>query len=189
LKAVGRAKRGKKTVVRKTAAKKTAAKTTPKRGGGLEWVKRRRLPSVSILIADSDKASRAAATRAIQSLRGMRVVGEARTGIEAVSMTGKLKPRVVLLDLNLSSEFGASLISVLRRKSSRTRVILLVGQAPENRILEALSHGAVGCVSKRNIARFLPEALEAVAAGEAWMSRTLIPKIMDRLAAFVESER
>ena len=189
MKAAGRGKRAKKTVVRKTAAKKTVAKKTAKRGSDLDWVKRRRLPSVSILIADSDKASRAAATRAIQSLRGMRVVGEAGTGIEAVSMTGKLKPRVVLLDLNLSSEFGASLISVLRRKSSRTRVILLVGQAPENRILEALSHGAVGCVSKKNIGRFLPEALEAVAAGEAWMSRTLIPKIMDRLAAFVESER
>lgn len=189
MKAAGTAKRGRKTVVRKTAPKKTAAKKTAKRGSGLEWVKRRRLTSVSILIADSDKTSRAAATRTIQSLRGMRVVGEAGTGIEAVSMTGKLKPRVVLLDLNLSSEFGASLISVLRRKSSRTRVILLVGAAPENRILEALSHGAVGCVSKKNMPRFLPEALEAVAAGEAWMSRTLIPKIMDRLAAFVESER
>ena len=182
-------KRAKKTAGKKTAAKRPTAKKTAKRGAGLEWVKRRRLPSVSILIADSDKASRAAAARAIQSLRGMRVVGEAGTGIEAVSMTGRLKPRVVLLDLNLSSEFGASLISVLRRKSSRTRVILLAGQAPVTRIIEALSHGAVGCVSKNNMARFLPEALEAVAAGEAWMSRKLIPKIMDRLAAFVESER
>lgn len=171
----------------KRAARPKRAKKTAKRGTGLEWVKRRRLPSVSILIADSDKASRAAATRAIQKLRGMRVVGEAGTGLEAVSLTGRLKPRVVLLDLNLSSEFGASLISILRRKSSRTRVILLVGRAPETRIIEALSHGAVGCVSKTNMGRFLPEALEAVAAGEAWMSRTLIPKIMDRLAAFVES--
>lgn len=172
---------------------KRAPKRAPKRSGdGLEWVKRRRLPSVSILIADSDRASRAAATRVIQSLRGMRVVGEATTGLEAVSMTGRLKPRVVLLDLNLSSEFGASLISVLRRKSSRSRVILLVGRAPENRIIEALSHGAVGCVTKKHMARFLPEALEAVASGEAWMSRKLIPKIMDRLAAFtalVESKR
>lgn len=164
-------------------------KRTPKRpAADLEWIKRRRIPSVSILIADSDKASRAAATRAIHSQRGMRVVGEAGTGLEAVSMTGRLKPRVILLDLNLSSEFGASLISVLRRKSSRSRVILLVGRAPEARIIEALSHGAVGCVSKKNLSRFLPEALEAVASGEAWMSRKLIPKIMDRLAAFVESK-
>ena len=153
-------------------------------GTGLEWVKRGRMPSVTILIADSEKASRAAAARAIQSLRGMRVVGEARTGLEAVSLTGRLKPRVVLLDLNLSSEFGASLISVLRRKSSRTRVILLVGRASETRMIEALSHGAVGCVAKKDMSRFLPEALEAVASGEAWMSRKLIPKIMDRLAAF-----
>ncbi len=173
-------------------AKGAVKRTAKRRGADLEWVKRRRIPSVTILIADSEKASRAAAVRSIQPLRGMRVVGEAGTGLEAVSMTGRLKPRVVLLDLNLSSEFGASLISVLRRKNSRTRVILLVGRASEARIIEALSHGAVGCVTKKDMSRFLPEALEAVAAGEAWMSRKLIPKIMDRLAAFtalVESKR
>ncbi|MDQ5872243.1 MAG: response regulator transcription factor [Acidobacteriota bacterium] len=171
---------------------KRAKRTAKRPGGGLDWVKRGRMPSVTILIADSEKSSRAAATRAIQSLRGMRVVGEAGTGIEAVSMTGRLKPRVVLLDLNLSSEFGASLISVLRRKSARTRVILLVGRVSEARMIEALSHGAVGCVTKKDMSRFLPEALEAVASGEAWMSRKLIPKIMDRLAAFtalVESSK
>ena len=163
-----------------------ARRTAKRPGAGLDWVKRGRMPNVPILIADSEKSSRAAATRVIQKLRGMRVVGEARTGIEAVSLTGRLKPRVVLLDLSLSSEFGATLISVLRRKSSRTRVILLVGRASEARIIEALSHGAVGCVTKKDISRFLPEALEAVASGEAWMSRKLIPKIMDRLAAFTD---
>ena len=173
----------------KRATRPKRAKKAAKRDGGLEWVKRRRIPSVSVLVADSDKAGRAAVTRVVQKLRGMRIVGEARTGLEAVSMTGRLKPRVVILDLNLSSEFGAALISVLRRKSSRTRVILLAGKAPENRVIEALSHGAVGCVSKKNLGRFLPEALEAVASGEAWMSRKLIPKIMDRLAAFVESKK
>ncbi|MEO8347423.1 MAG: response regulator transcription factor [Acidobacteriota bacterium] len=178
--------------MKRTKSAKPAKRTARRPGGGLDWVKRGRMPSVTILIADSEKSSRAAATRAIQSLRGMRIVGEARTGIEAVSMTGRLKPRVVLLDLNLSSEFGASLISVLRRKSARTRVILLVGRVSEARMIEALSHGAVGCVSKKYMARFLPEALEAVASGEAWMSRKLIPKIMDRLAAFtarVESSK
>ena len=152
--------------------------------GSLAWVGQRPHQVVTILVADPDKASRAAAARAVQPLRGMKVVGEARTGLEAVSAVSRLKPRVVLLDLNLSSEFGATLISILRRKSSRSRVILLVGRATESRILEALSHGAVGCVNKKDVPRFLPEALEAVSSGEAWMSRRLIPKIMDKLAAF-----
>ncbi|HEX9150033.1 MAG TPA: response regulator, partial [Thermoanaerobaculia bacterium] len=102
--------------------------------GSLDWVRKRPLPIVSVLIADRDKATRAAATRVIQSLRGMRIVGEAKSGLEAVSATARLKPRVVLLDLKLSSEFGATLVSVLRRKSARTRVILLVGRAPEAKI-------------------------------------------------------
>ncbi len=165
---------------------KRAERSTKRRRerGGLDWVKERPVPVINVLIADSDTRSRAACVRAIHSMRGVRVVGEAATGLEAVSATAKLKPRVVLVDLELSSEFGASLIAVLRRKSARTRVILLVGRASEERILEALSHGAVGCVTKKNISRFLPEALEAVSSGEAWMSRKLIPKIMDRLADF-----
>jgi DNA-binding NarL/FixJ family response regulator len=152
--------------------------------GGMEWVTKRPLPVVNILIADPERASRNAATRVIQSLRGMRIVGEAHTGHEAVLATARLKPRVVLLDLQLSSEFGASLISVLRRRSARSRVILLVGRASEDRIVEALSHGAVGCVTKKEIPLFLSKALEAVASGEAWMSRKLVPKIVDRLAEF-----
>jgi len=165
---------------------KRAGRSTKQRRvrGGLDWVKKRQIPVISVLIADPDKKSRAACVRALHGVRGVHVVGEAGTGLEAVSATAKLKPRVVLLDLELSSEFGASLISVVRRKSARTRVILLVGRASEERILEALSHGAVGCVTKKDTERFLPEALEAVSSGEAWMSRKLIPKIMDRLADF-----
>jgi DNA-binding NarL/FixJ family response regulator len=165
--------------------KRAGRSTKPRRvRGGLDWVKKRPIPIISVLIADPDKRSRAACVRALHGVRGVRVVGEATTGLEAVSTTAKLKPRVVLLDLELSSEFGASLIAVLRRKSARTRVVLLVGRASEERILEALSHGAVGCLTKTDVARFLPEALEAVSSGEAWMSRKLIPKIMDRLADF-----
>lgn len=155
-----------------------------RRGSGLEWVKRRPLKVVTVLIADPERRTRHECVRVVQSVRGMRLVGEAQTGLEAVSATARLKPRVVLLDLKLSSEFGATLIAVVRRKSLRTRVILLAGRASESRILEALSHGAVGAISKKDIARFLPEALVAVAAGEAWMSRKMIPKIMDRLAAY-----
>jgi two-component system, NarL family, nitrate/nitrite response regulator NarL len=174
---------------RKPAARapKAMAKASRRKSGrerGMDWVKKRPIPVVSILIADPERASRAAAARVIQSLRGFRIIGEAQTGQEAVSATARLRPRVILLDMDLSSEFGASLISILRRRSSRSRVILLVGRASEDRIVEALSHGAVGCVTKKEIPLFLSNALEAVAAGEAWMSRKLVPKIVDRLAGF-----
>ena len=168
----------------KTSPAKAPAKKSSRERGGMDWVKRRPLPVIPILIADSERASRNASIRVVQSMRGMRVVGEAHTGHEAVSATARLKPRIILLDLQLSSDFGATLISVLRRRSSRSRVILLVGRASEDRIVEALSHGAVGCVTKKEIPLFLPKALEAVAAGEAWMSRKLVPKIVDRLAGF-----
>jgi DNA-binding NarL/FixJ family response regulator len=164
--------------------KRKTRRPARKTGGGLSWVKKRPMPIVTVLIADADKATRNACIRVLHSVRGMRLVGEAQSGLEAVSATARLKPRVILLDLRLSSEFGASLVSVLRRKSARSSVILLVGRATESKILDALSHGAVGCIKKTEISRLLPEALVAVSSGEAWMSRKLIPKIMDRLATY-----
>jgi two-component system, NarL family, response regulator DevR len=176
----------------KRAAKRATKSTTKRRARRaparkeivLDWVRKRPIPVVNVFIADADRATRQACARVLQSMRGMRLVGEATSAMEAVSAIARQKPRVALLDLKLSSEFGGALVSIVRRKSSRTRVILLAGRAPEATILEALSHGAVGCINKREISRFLPEALVAVSSGEAWMSRRLIPKIMDRLAAF-----
>jgi len=164
--------------------RKRAVSRRRREAGGLAWVRRKAIPVTGVLIAHRERATRTACARVVHAQRGMRVVGEAQSGLEAVSATARFKPRVVLLDLKLSSEFGATLISVLRRKSARTRVILLVGRASEAKLLDALSHGAVGYVKKNEIARFLPEALQAVASGEAWMSRRMIPKIMDSLAAF-----
>ena len=57
--------------------------------GGLDWIKKRPVPIINVLIADSDRKSRAACIRTLQGVRGVRIVGEAATGLEAVSATAK----------------------------------------------------------------------------------------------------
>ena len=74
----------------KTRAPRTRTKKGGREHGSMDWVKKRPIPVVSILIADPERSSRAAATRVIQGLRGMRVIGEALTGHEAVTATARL---------------------------------------------------------------------------------------------------
>ncbi len=141
------------------------------------------MPSITVLIAEPQKVERAACVRLLAPESGIRVVGEARTGLELIASTGRLRPRIVLLDLALARSGGTSLIPALRQKSPNTRIILLTDRASEARTLEALAHGARGYLDKSLVATFLARAVRVVDAGEAWVPRKMVARIMDRLAS------
>ncbi len=141
------------------------------------------MPPIAVVVADRQKADRDECLRMLEPEGGIRVVGEARSGLEAITLTSRLRPRILLLDLGLAREEGSSLIPVLRRKSPQTRVLLMTDEASESRTLEALAHGARGYLDKSLLAKFLPRAVRVVDAGEAWVPRKMVAKIMDRLAS------
>jgi DNA-binding NarL/FixJ family response regulator len=139
------------------------------------------MTSITVLIADRVKVSRAACRGLLENETDIRVVGEAASGLDAAAAAEHLRPSVLLLDMGLTDAETPALLAVIRRKSPRTRVLLLAGSVPAARTLEALSHGARGYLEKRALSAFLPRAVRAVDAGEAWVPRKVVAKIMDRL--------
>lgn len=139
------------------------------------------MPSITVVIAVREKVSHATCLSLLQAEPGIRVVGEARNGLEAIAAIARLKPRILLLDLNLVPEIGAMLLPVLQQKSPRTKVLLLIGRVAESRILEALARGARGYLEKKALRTFLPKAVRVVDAGEAWVPRKMVARIIDRL--------
>lgn len=139
------------------------------------------MPPITVFIADREQATRASCRRLLRPERGIRLLGEARSGLEAIA-AAKLKPRILLLDVNVSAGNGIALLRILRQKSPRTRVILLTRRASEVRILDLLSHGARGYLEKRLLRAFLPKAVRLVDGGQAWVPRKMVAKILDRLA-------
>lgn len=140
------------------------------------------MPPITVVVAERQKADRTTCLKMLQPETGIRVVGEARSGLEAINCTGQLRPRIVLLDLALARVAGSSLIPALRQKSPQTKVILLTDRASEARTLEALAHGARGYLDRSMVSKFLARAVRVVDAGEAWVPRRMVGKIMDRLA-------
>ena len=139
------------------------------------------MPPITVVIADREKASRAACLRLLRPEKGIRVVGEARSGLEAIA-AAKLRPRILLLDVNMAAGNGVALLRVLRQKSPRTKVILLTRRASQARILDVLAHGARGYLDKKAFRTLLPKAVRLVDAGQAWVPRKMVAKILDRLA-------
>lgn len=138
---------------------------------------------ITVVIAERQHADRAACLRLLEAESGIRVVGEAKSGLEAITSTGHLRPRILLLDLALTRAQGSPLIPALRQKSPQTKVILLTDGASEARTLEALAHGARGYLDRALLTTFLARAVRVVDAGEAWVPRKMVTRIMDRLAS------
>ena len=140
------------------------------------------MPSISVLIAARGQASRAACLGLLRPEKGIRVVGEVRRGLDAITTAARLKPQILLLDQGMAAERGRAVLPLIRRKSPETRVILLTERASAAQTLEALSQGARGYLERRALRAFLPKAVRAVEAGEGWVPRKMVAKVMDRLA-------
>lgn len=137
---------------------------------------------ISVVIANRGKSARTTCRSVLAPEKGIRVVGEAASGLDAVTAAERLKPSILLLDLGLFNGDGPSLLPVIRRKSPHTRVLLLTDRALDAPTLEALSHGARGYLERGALRRHLPRAVRAVGAGEAWVPRKMVAQIMARLA-------
>jgi DNA-binding NarL/FixJ family response regulator len=135
---------------------------------------------IDVVISERRTAGRAACRSVLATEEGIRIVGEAGSGLGAASAVARLQPDVLVLDAELIVD-AASLLPLIRRESPRTRVLLLTDRAPDAQTLDTLTHGARGCLDKALLAIHLPRAVRAVAADQAWVPRGMVAIIMDRL--------
>ena len=146
------------------------------------------MPPISVVITERRKAGRAACRSLLEPEKGIRVVGEAHSGLETVSAVERLKRRVLVLDAALIGD-ASSRRQIIRQQRPETRVLLLTDSGPEARTLDTLSHGARGYLEKATLGVYLPRAVRVVAAGQAWVPRQMVARIMDRLAQLTGGRR
>jgi DNA-binding NarL/FixJ family response regulator len=141
-----------------------------------------RMRHITVLIVDKDQARRTRCLRLLRPEKDILVVGEVRSAIEAVKAANTLRPRILLLAWSLLRNNGVSLLSLFRKNSPKTSIILLPDRASEGLILDAISHGARGYLSQKVLPALLTKAVRVVAEGEAWVPRAMVGRIIDRLA-------
>ncbi|MGH7231076.1 MAG: response regulator [Nitrospiraceae bacterium] len=138
------------------------------------------MPPITVFVADSEKRRSELCLRLLGAAK-IRVVGTARTAKEAI-VGAALKPQVLLFDLKINRSNAVPALMLIRARIPHTKVILLTGRSPDTQILEAISQGARGYLDQTIIRRFLVKAVRVVNAGESWVPRAMVAKIIDRLA-------
>lgn len=126
--------------------------------------------TIRILLADDHALVRAGIRMLIQGLPGFQVIAETGDGQEAVRLARQLDPDIALLDLSMPGLNGLDATVRIVRECPAIRVVALSMHTAENYVLEALRAGAVGYVVKDAAVEELEQALNAVSAGERFLS-------------------
>jgi DNA-binding NarL/FixJ family response regulator len=139
-----------------------------------------------ILLADDHHIVRQGLRALLESDPHFRLVGEAGDGIEAVRMSERLKPDVLITDVMMPGLNGLEVTRQVTKALPKTRVIILSMYTNDAYVLEALKNGASGYVLKDSQAADLIQAVREVAAGRRYLSLPLSERALDLYAKKVE---
>jgi two-component system, NarL family, response regulator NreC len=111
------------------------------------------------------------------------IVGVAFEGLEAVRVTERLKPDVLILDLMMPGLSGLEVLRILRERKLRTRIVVLSMHCSRAFIAQALQNGATGYVLKDSTEKDLSKAVREVAQGRRFLSA---PVSDTAISAYIE---
>jgi DNA-binding NarL/FixJ family response regulator len=126
--------------------------------------------SISIVFADDHPVVRRGMQALLEAERDFSIAGVAADGLEALSLTERLKPTVLVLDLMMPGLGGLELLRILRERAPRTRIVILSMHSSSAFIAQALQNGAIGYVLKECTEENLVRAVREAAAGRRFLS-------------------
>jgi DNA-binding NarL/FixJ family response regulator len=137
-----------------------------------------------ILLVEDHPMFRDGLARMLESVEEFEVVGEVVTGEEAVQLAQKLRPNIILMDLNLPKMSGIEATKQIIQKQPETGVLVLTMYDDDSSVFASMRAGARGYLLKEANRNEIIRAIQAVGDGEAIFS----PSIARRMMYYFESK-
>jgi DNA-binding NarL/FixJ family response regulator len=139
--------------------------------------------SIRVLLADDQALVRTGFRLILEAEPDLEIVGEAGDGQEALEAARRLRPDVVLMDIQMPRLGGLEATPrVVREVGGRTRVLILTTFEQDDYVFEALRAGASGFLLKNAPAEELVHAVRIVAAGEALLAPSVTRRLIEEFA-------
>ena len=138
--------------------------------------------SIRVLLCDDQALVRSGFRMILETREDLEVVGEAEDGVQALELTWRQLPDVVLMDVRMPRLDGVEATRRLVEAGSEARVLILTTFDLDEYVFEALRAGASGFLLKDVQPAQLVDAVRVVARGEALLAPTVTRRLLDRFA-------
>jgi two-component system NarL family response regulator len=143
----------------------------------------------SVLISDDHPLVRHGIKHVVDSDERLTIAGEASSGMEAAEAYRRLRPDVVLMDLNMPESSGLEGINRIREADRDARIVILTSFDGEEDIFAGLRSGARGYILKDAPVRDLVDCILLVARGGRYVPSTIAARLANRMGFTALSER
>ncbi len=138
--------------------------------------------TVRVLVADDQPLIRTGFRMILEEQADIEVIGEAVDGDEAVEMTERLRPDVVLMDVRMPGTDGIEATRRITAATPSARVLVLTTFDLDEYAFSALRYGASGFLLKDARPGDLADAIRAVASGDAVVAPSVTRRLLDAFA-------
>jgi DNA-binding NarL/FixJ family response regulator len=139
--------------------------------------------AIDVLLADDQTLVRDGFRALIDRESDMRVVAEAADGVEAIALTRRHRPDVVLMDIRMPHIDGLTATARVLALPQPPRVLVLTTFDRNEWIYDALRAGASGFLLKDVRGKQLTDAIRTVAAGEALLAPSITRRLIEQFVA------
>ncbi len=131
---------------------------------------------IKVLIIDDHPLFRQGIRWTLEDAADIEVVGEAENGQEAIKLTERLSPDVVLVDINLPGLNGLEVARVIKRRDPHIGIIVLSVYEDDDQLFQAIKVGAAAYSSKDVNPEDLLSYIRKVAAGRYLINDLVLSK-------------
>jgi len=138
--------------------------------------------SIRVLLADDQALFREGLDTLLSVHKDIEVIGQASNGQEAVDLALKLRPDVILMDMQMPILNGIGATRRLKKSLPECRVIMLTTFNDDETIFDALRAGAVGYLLKDVGSAQLAESIRATSRGESILDPSVAAKVVQEFS-------
>ena len=139
------------------------------------------MSNIRILITDDQTITRSGLQNLLAEQAHLDIVGEARSGEEAMELANTLQPDVILMDLRMPGMNGIEATRRIHRTSPQINILILTVFDDDTSVFSAIRAGAKGYLLKNVEQKELLQAIETVANGGAIFSPGIAQKVLGYL--------
>lgn len=137
--------------------------------------------NIKVMLADDHVLMREGIRQLLEFDGSIEVIGEASDGEECLQKLEKVKPNVLLLDINMPKLNGIEVLEEIKRKKINVKVLILTVHNEVDYLIRAVDIGVDGYILKDSESAELKKAIMTVMDGESYIQPKLIPMLNKRL--------